>query len=116
MEKIVVDSAFNLGKRDYSINLSQLDPMNCHVLLANRGDIFIRQLSEWVMLMIEGSSPRLNDLCMYQDKDECILILRLMTHLYNFQTAKVGINQLMNLFMNKTSFLEIIILILPIIT
>ena len=51
--------------------------------------------------MIQGSFPRLKDPTYYKEEGNRMVILRLMVHLYNFQTAQVEINQIMNLFMKK---------------
>ena len=53
------------------------------------------------MRMIEGSLPRLKDPLLFEEQGDCKVILRLMVHLYNFQTAQVGINQIMNSFYEK---------------
>ena len=59
--KIVVDSAFKIGNKDYIIKSSQQDPTDGHTLLLNRAVTSIQQLSEWGMWMIERSFPRLKD-------------------------------------------------------
>ena len=100
--KVVVDSAFKIGNKDYLIKSSQQDPLDERQLLLNRQATSIRQLSEWGMRMIEGSFPRLKDPLLFEEMGDRKVILRLMVHLYNYQTAKVGINQIMNTFMDKT--------------
>ena len=54
------------------------------------------------MWMIEGSFPRLKDPHMYKENGDRQGILRLMVHLCNFQTAQVGINQIINSYMDKS--------------
>ena len=94
----VMDSAFNIGSKDYLIKSSQQDPLDERALLLNRQATSIRQLSEWGMRMIQGSFPRLKDPLLFEEHGDRKVILRLMVHLYNFQTAQVGINQIMNSF------------------
>ena len=57
--KVVVDSAFKIGTKEYLIKSSQEDPLDERLLLINRQATSIRQLSEWGMRMIQGSFPRL---------------------------------------------------------
>ena len=59
--KVVVDSAFKIGTKEYLIKSLQEDPLDERLLLINRQATSIRQLSEWGMQMIEGSFPRLKD-------------------------------------------------------
>ena len=100
--KVVVDSAFKVSAKDYLIRTSQEDSQDERGLLLNRQATSIRQLSEWGMRMIEGSFPRLKDPLKFEENGDRQVILRLMVHLYNFQTAQVGINQIMNSYMDKT--------------
>ena len=100
--QVVVDSAFKIGTKEYLIKSSQEDPLDERLLLINRQATSIRQLSEWGMRMIQGSFPRLKDPLLFEEKGGRKIILRLMVHLYNFQTSLVGINQIMNSFMEKT--------------
>ena len=99
--KVVVDSAFKVSAKNFLIRSAQQDPQDARGLLLNRQATSIRQLSEWGMRMIQGSFPRLKDPLKFEEKGDRKIILRLMVHLYNFQTAQVGINQIMNSFMEK---------------
>ena len=96
--RVVVDSAFNIGKKDFILKSSQQDPLNEHELLLNRAATSVRQLSEWGMRMIGGSFPRLKDPMKVEKSNERLVILRLMVHLYTFQIVHVGINQILNTF------------------
>ena len=58
----------------------------------------VRQLSEWGMRMIQGQFPRVKDKLRFEEWGERKVILRLMVHLYNFQTDQVGMNQILNTF------------------
>ena len=97
-----MDSAFHLGTRNFIIKSTQQDPMDIEGLLENRDATSVRQLSEWGMRMIEGQFPRIKDPFMYETKGNRKIILRLLIHLYNFQTAQVGINQILNSFCEET--------------
>ena len=114
--KIVVDSAFRLQDNNFLIQSAQQDPtetqpdgrppltreqLNRAVTL-NRQATSLRQLSEHGMRMIQGQFPRLKDNLQYEEFGERKVVLHLMVLLYNFQAAKVGINQIMNTFMSKT--------------
>ena len=66
--KVVVDSAFNIGQKDFLIKSSQQDPADANELLVNRDATSVRQLSEWGMRMIQGSFPRLTERIMYEER------------------------------------------------
>ena len=50
--------------------------------------------------------PRLKDPLYYEEEDNRMVILRLMFHKYNFQTAQVGINQIMIFLQIKRHILD----------
>ena len=102
--KVVVDSAFKIGNKSYVVKSSQQDPQHAQDLIRNRDATSIRQLSEWGMRMIGGSFPRLKDSLTYEEEGDRMIILRLMVHLYNFQTSQVGINQIMNTFCERNNY------------
>jgi hypothetical protein len=56
--KVVIDSAFALGKRGCFIKSAQQDPMDAEELLTNRDATSVRQLSEWGMRQINAKFPR----------------------------------------------------------
>ena len=104
--KVVVDSAFKVLDSPSLIKSSQQDPIKKkgganaqHDLLVNRAATSVRQLSEWGMRMIQGQFPRLKEPLAYEEQGERKVILQLMILLYNYQTSKVGINQILNTFM-----------------
>ena len=99
--KVVVDSAFKITDQEYLIRSSRNDPENAEDLLVNRDATSVRQLSEWGMRMIQGQFPRIKDPIKYEKKGERKIILRLLIHLYNFQTSQVGINTILNSYMQK---------------
>ena len=104
--KVVVDSAFNIGQKDFLIKSSQQDPADANELLVNRDATSVRQLSEWGMRMIQGSFPRLTERIMYEERGDRKIILSLMVHLYNYQTSQVGINQILNSFCEENSYYD----------
>ena len=61
----------------------------------------VRQLSEWGMRMIQAQFPRLKDPLHYEENGERRVILSLMTRLYNYNVSKVGVNQILNVFMRE---------------
>ena len=99
--KIVVDSAIRLSGSDSIIMSSQLDPMEEEALLINRDATSTRQLSEWMMCMIQVQVPRLKNNIQYEDEGERKIMCRLMCHLYNYQTHDIGHNALLNSYMQK---------------
>jgi hypothetical protein len=101
--KVVIDSAFALGQRGYFIKSAQLDPLNAQELLKNRDATSVRQLSEWGMRQIQAKFPRLKDDMPYEEQGERKITLNLMVLLYNFQTARVGMNQILNTYMLEHS-------------
>ena len=98
---VVVDSAFSRGAYPFLIKSSQEDPAGePEAVLAHRDATSIRQLSEWGMRMIQAQFPRVTEPIQYEVKGERRIILHLMVLLYNFQTAEIGINQILNSFMH----------------
>ena len=66
----------------------------------------LRQLSEHGMRMIQGQFPRLKDNLQLEEFGERKVVLHLLVLLYNYQTSKVGMNQILNSFMSKTKGFE----------
>lgn len=101
--KIVVDSAFKLENKRFLLRSSQQDPIGPPERLSlNRAATSVRQLSEWGMRMIQAQFPRLKDPLLYEENGERRVILTLMTRLYNYNVSKVGINQILNVFMRES--------------
>ena len=100
--KVVVDSAFNLTGRNFLIESSQTDPETPDALALNNQATSLRQLSEHGMRQIQAQFPRLKDQLMFEEFGERKVILNLMILMYNFNTAKIGINEILNSFMTKT--------------
>ena len=99
--KVIVDLAFKVSDQDYLIRSSKNDPENAQALLVSRDATSARQLSEWGMRMIQGQFPRIKDPLIYEEKGERKIIVHLLVHLYNFQTSQVGINTILNSYMQK---------------
>ena len=55
--------------------------------------------------MIHGSFTSLKEPLLYDEKEDRMISIRLMTHMYNFQTTQVGINQIVNYFTEKNDIL-----------
>ena len=92
-EKVVVDSAFQIGTPDWLIQSSQIDPLDAEKLILNREATFLRQLSKWGMRMIQATFPRLKDALPCEDDGEREIILQLMIRLHNFAAENMGLNQ-----------------------
>jgi transposase-like protein len=110
--KVVVDSAFGLQSRDFLIrSAQQQDPSRAgattpeakKAIQLNKQATSLRQISEHGMRMIQGQFPRLKDNFKFEEFGERKIVLHLMVLLYNYQAAKVGINQILNSFMSKTN-------------
>ena len=100
--KVVVDSAFKLENKLFLLRSSQQDPIGPpDGVSLNRAATSVRQLSEWGMRMIQAQFPRLKDPLQYEENGERRVILTLMTRLYNYNVSKVGVNQILNVFMRE---------------
>ena len=97
-----MDSAFKIGTKEYLIKSSQEHLLDKRALLLNHQATSIRKLSEWGMRIIKGSFVRLKEPSLFEKMRDQQLVLRLIVHLYNFQTAQVRINHIMNSYMGKT--------------
>jgi hypothetical protein len=91
--KAVIDTAFLKGPKGYFIRSAQLDPLDAQELLMSRDATLVCQLSESGMRQIQAKFPRLEDDVHYEEQGERKVTLNLMVLLYNFQTARVGMNQ-----------------------
>eukprot|EP00536_Pseudo-nitzschia_multiseries_P003891 jgi/Psemu1/8794/gm1.8794_g len=122
--KSVVDSAFKISTNKYLLRSSQYDPVTAPVeipegtpteearemkrravrkaIAVNRDATSVRQMSEWGMRQIQGGFPRLKDNMLLEETGDRRIILKLVVLLYNFQTAKVGINTILNTYMSQT--------------
>ena len=105
--KVVVDSAFKLKDMNCLVKSSQTDPTEASAMLVNRDATSVRQLSEWGMRMIQGGFPRIKDCIQYEEEGDRKIIFMLMIHLYNFKTSNIGINMILNTYMEtRESYYE----------
>ena len=54
--------------------------------------------------MIQAKFPRLKDSMTIADPTERRIILRLMVHLYNFQSSRVGVHKILNSFIENDDY------------
>ena len=54
------------------------------------------------MQQIQSQFPRLKDCLIFEEYDERKVILNLMVLMYNYNTATIGINKILNSFMSRT--------------
>ena len=106
--QVVVDSAFKIVRgsdgNDIFIKSSQEDGEGAQAIIVHRNATSVRQLSEWGMRMIQAQFPRITDV-LPLDKERRLCILQLAVLVYNFTTAEVGINEILNSYMfNKDEF------------
>ena len=102
--KVLCDSAFRLASAPYIIKSCQQEnpALGQRGVLLNRQATSVRQFAEHGMRMIQGQFPRLKDPLLLEEFGERKVVLSLMILLYNYQTSRVGINQILNTFMTKT--------------
>ena len=98
-----MDSAFGSGNREFLVKSSQGNPLNADAeeVTINRAATSIRQLSEWGMRMIQGQFPRVTDTLVFDEVGDRRVVLRLLVHLYNFNCAQVGCNEILTFFMES---------------
>jgi hypothetical protein len=103
MAKIVVDSAFASDERDSLIKSYQtIEGRNGQLRQdrqVNNEATAVRQMAEWGMRGFQSSFPRLKEKIKFEERGERKVMLHLMVHLYNYRVAKVGQNQIMNVYM-----------------
>ena len=59
----------------------------------------MRQSSEWGMHAFQASFPRIKDRITLEERGQWKLMIKLMIYLYNLRTRRVGINQILNVYM-----------------
>jgi len=101
--QVVVDSVFKimqgLDGKDMFIKSSQEDPDDVENIIVHREATSVRQLSKWGMRMVQAQFPRLKDVLPI-DEVQRQTIIHLAVLIYNFTTSEVGINQILNTYMN----------------
>ena len=63
----------------------------------------MRQSSEWGMRAFQASFPRIKDRISLELRGQRKLMMKLMVLLYNLRTRRVGINQILNVYMPSLS-------------
>ena len=59
-----------------------------------------RQAAEWGMRALQGSMPRLKARWHYEEKDERLVGLTMITHLHNFKANNMDLNQIRSVYWN----------------
>lgn len=98
--KCCVDSAFSTVNNAFLIKSSQNygaaeDGLN---LLRMEQATSLRQAAEWGMRAIQSAFPRLRDRIHFEENGERAVFLSLVPLLYNYRLAKVGLNQIRNVY------------------
>ena len=98
--KCCVDSAFTSSNNEYLIKSAQnYNSVNSsHELLKMDQATSMRQAAEWGMRAIQGAFPRLVERIQYEENGERNIFLSLVPLLYNFRLARVGLNQIRNVY------------------
>ena len=60
----------------------------------------VRQAAEWGMRALQGSMPRLKARWHFEEKDERLIGLTMITHLYNFKANNMDLNQIRSVYWN----------------
>jgi len=101
--KVVVDSAFCKKRFPFLIKSSQTDPTNRRDFERNNQATSVRQAAEWGNRGLQGAFPRLKGKIRWEEMGERKYILDTMFFLYNFRTRRVGLNQILAVFMPHQS-------------
>ena len=103
--RCVMDSAFCKSRFDYIVKSSQELPMSANAMdhSINNQATSVRQAAEWGMRAFQGSFPRIKDRLVYEEKGERKIMLKFIVLLYNYRARKVGLNQILNTYMQHLS-------------
>ena len=82
------------------LSLPQDDPDNPEDIIVNCDATSVRQLSEWGMQMVQAQFPQLTDILPIEEVQRQTII-HVVVLVYNFTTSEVGINQILNTYMNE---------------
>jgi DDE superfamily endonuclease len=98
--KCCVDSAFSTVNNRYLVKSSENYGLaaNGIEMLRMQQATSLRQAAEWGMGAIQGAFPRLKDRIHYEENGERGVFLSLVPLLYNYRLAKVGLNQIRNVY------------------
>lgn len=99
--KCVVDSAFSKQEFPFLIKSSQLDLDDNEMLVVNCIATSLRLSAEWGMGELHATFPRMKETFRYHEGGERKVGLKLMLHLFNYRSRRVGINQLLSTYMPR---------------
>jgi hypothetical protein len=98
--KCTVDSAFARVSYPYLIkSCKPLPDMTVDELKVVKDATSLRQSSEWGMRSFQVSFTCIKYCIAIEHRGQCKLMMKLMVHLFNLRTRKVGINQILNVYM-----------------
>ena len=95
-----VDSAF--AKNDYPFLIKSNKPsvdMTADEIAVARDATSMRQSAEWGMRAFQASFPRVKDRISFERNGQRKMMVKLMLLLYNLRARRVGINQILNVYM-----------------
>jgi len=98
--KCTVDSAF--ARNNYPFLIKSCKPsldMTIDEMEIAKDATSMRQSSEWGMRAFQASFPRIKDRITMEERGQRKLMMKLMILLYNLRTRRVGINQILNVYM-----------------
>ena len=98
--KCTVDSAFT--RNTYPFLIKSCKPtldMTIEGMEITKDATSMRQSSEWGMRAFQSSFPRIKDRIALEYRGQRQLVMKLMILLYNLRTGKVGVNQILNVYM-----------------
>ena len=99
--KCTVDSAFARNTYPFLVKSRKPFPdMTIDEIEVARDATSMRQSSEWGVRAFQASFPCIKDRIAIEYRGQRKLMMRLMIHLYNLRTRKVGINQILNVYMS----------------
>ncbi len=95
-----MDSAFVRMSYPFLIKSCNPQPdMTLNEIEVAKDATSMRQSSEWGMRAFQASFPSIKDRITIEYRGQRKLMMKLMVHLYNLRTRKVGINQILNVYM-----------------
>ena len=101
--KSVVDSAFMAVKKEHMIQSGQQIPLvvstDHSVVRLHKEATQFRQSSEWGMRTLQASFPWLKDRMVYKEVGERLVVLKLISQLFNLRANCVGISQIRNTYL-----------------
>ena len=74
--------------------------MSPEEILVTREATSMRQSAEWGMRAFQASFPCLKDRIVFENKGQRKLMVKLTLLLYNLRARRIGINQILNVYMS----------------